>query len=378
MSKISILGGLGHVGLPLGLFLADRGHQVTLQDRACPETDRKLVDLHAGRMPFIEEAAEELVARHWMRSVVPAYTGAASADVIIVCIGTPLDEYQNPRLEPVLRLCRDELAGLRPEQLVILRSTVFPGTTERVADVIAHPVAFCPERILQGRAIAELASLPQIVSGTDDATAEQAQSFFAALGVATVVVTPLEAELAKLLSNAWRYIQFGAANEFFRLSTDLGANYQSVYRALTENYPRCTIPTPGLSGGPCLRKDAFCLVAASPNGFPLGSAAIDANERLSDWLTRRLDIKPGMVVAICGAAFKPENDDIRDSLSYRLKKLLEFRGATVLMTDPYAKAPGLVSQEEALAQADLVIIATPHAAYRHIRGFNVVRIWEAA
>lgn len=377
MSHISIIGGLGHVGLPLGLFLADKGHHVTLQDLPGPETKRKIEALNAGHMPFIEVGADELVRKHWGQSICVTYGNARQADVIIVCIGTPLDEYQNPRLEPVLRLAETELAGLSPDQLVILRSTVFPGTTERVAGVIGHPVAFCPERILQGHAIEELPKLPQIVSGTDEETARRAEHFFAELAIRTVTVTPLEAELAKLCTNFVRYAGFAVANQLHQVCTDLGADYAQVYRAMTEGYERGRLPAPGLAAGPCLRKDAAQLVAAAPAGFLMGTAAIEANERTPDWWVRRLDIRPGMTVAILGAAFKPENDDIRDSLSYRLKKLIEFRGARVLMTDPYA--PGLVSLGEAMAAADLAIVATPHAEYRSIpSGPRVVRIWEAA
>jgi UDP-N-acetyl-D-mannosaminuronic acid dehydrogenase len=377
MSSIAIIGGLGHVGLPLGLFLAERGHNVLLQDRVGEAMARKLMDLNAGRMPFIETGADHLVQKHWGKAVKLTERSAQSADIIIVCIGTPLDEYQTPRLDLILSLAKSELANLRPEQLVILRSTVYPGTTKRVADEIGHPVAFCPERILQGFALKELATLPQIVSGTTPETALRARGFFEGLGVATVTIEPIEAELAKLFTNTWRLAQFGVANEFYKIGTELGADYARIHHAMTWNYPRCTIPVPGFAAGPCLRKDALCLAAAAPDGFQLGRQAVLSNELLVDWLVRRLDDPAGKVVAILGAAFKAENDDTRDSLSFRLKKLLEFRGARVVMTDPYV--PGLLPLGEAMAMADLAIIATPHAEYRSIpSGPGVVRIWEAA
>ena len=373
MTSIAILGGLGHVGLPLGLFLADRGHTVYLVD----PNEKARAAVQAGKMPFLEDGAEELLKKHGgVRLWLGERYSIEQAAVIIVCIGTPLDEYGNPRLEPVLNLARTELSRLRADQLVILRSTVFPGTTARVADVIGHPVAFAPERILQGKALAELATLPQIVSGTDSETASKAAHFFEGLGLRTVTVAPAEAELAKLFTNTWRYGTFALANELMRIATDLGANYREIYRAMTAGYERGRIPVPGFAAGPCLAKDTAQLVAAAPHGFPLGLAAREANERLPDWLVRRLDIKPGMVVAVLGAAFKPENDDIRDSLSFRLKKLLEFRGATVRMSDPFV--PGMMPLDEARRGADLTIIATPHAEYRDVRGADVVRIWEAA
>jgi len=382
MNSIAIIGGLGHVGLPLGLFLAERGHRVYLVD----PNEKAREAVRAGRMPFLEDGAQELLEKHWGKNVLFGMlelgnlsndVSVKSADIIIVCIGTPLDEYQNPRLEPVLRLAREELADLRPDQLLILRSTVFPGTTRRIADEIGHPVSFCPERIAQGHAVSELAELPQLVSGTDQETADKARHFFEGCGLRTVTLSTMEAELAKLFTNSWRLIQFGAANDFLRIATDLGADYGRIHHAMTWDYPRCTIPVPGFAAGPCLRKDLLCLAAASPDGFHLGRQAVLSNELLVDWLVRRLDFASGATVAILGAAFKPENDDTRDSLSFRLKKLLEFRGARVLMTDPFV--PGLVPLAEAMAQADLAIIATPHAAYAGIpSGPKVVRIWEAA
>jgi len=221
----------------------------------------------------------------------------------------------------------------------------------------------------------ELAELPQVVSGTDPETAARAAGFFEGLGVATVTIEPIEAELAKLFTNTWRLAQFGVANEFYKIGTELGADYGRIHHAMTWRYPRCTIPVPGFAAGPCLRKDALCLAAAAPDGFQLGRQAVLSNELLVDWLVRRLDDPAGKTVAILGAAFKPENDDTRDSLSFRLKKLLEFRGAKVLMTDPFV--PGLAPLGEAMAQADLAIVATPHAAYAGIpSGPSVVRIWE--
>jgi UDP-N-acetyl-D-mannosaminuronic acid dehydrogenase len=373
MSSIAIIGGLGHVGLPLGLFLCERGHGVDVLD----PNEKAHAAVLRGEMPFIEDGAEALVKKHWgLRIRKGSAQSLHCADIVIVCIGTPLDEHGNPRLEPVLRLAKEELSELRADQLLILRSTVFPGTTQRVAETIRHPVAFCPERISQGHAIRELAVLPQIISGTTEETARLAEHFFQELQLRTVLVGTLEAELAKLFANSWRYGTIALGNEFMRIATDLGADYAQVYRALTENYERAKVPAPGLCAGPCLSKDNSQLIASAPHGFPLGLAVREVNERLSDWWLRRLNIRPGMVVCLAGMSFKPGNDDTRDSLSFRVRKLLEFRGATVVCSDPYV--PGMLPLDEARRGAELTIIATEHPEYRDVRGPDVVRLWEAA
>jgi len=371
---VVVIGGAGHVGLPFGLVTADHGHRVVAYDTDADAVARVM----RGEMPFMEDGAPEL-----LRRVLGAGSFAASddpevvsdAEVVVVVIGTPVDEHLNPDPSAVV----DALMGLadrfRPGQMVILRSTVFPGVTRKVEAWFAeyHPevsVVFCPERIAEGFALTEIVSLPQLVGARDGAVAASASSFFGSLGVETIEVLPEEAELAKLFTNTWRYIKFAAANQFWMMANEFGVDFERVRSAITTDYPRAAdMPGAGFAAGPCLFKDTMQLAAFSDNSFALGNAAMMINEGLPLYLIKRIEATHDlseMTVGILGMAFKGDIDDNRSSLSYKLRKLLLFRSKRVLCADPYVADDRLVSQEQVLAEADLVVIATPHQAYRGI------------
>lgn len=371
MTTLSILGGLGHVGLPLGLVLQSLGHRVNLIDTS----KERMAKVRRGEMPFLELGALELLRNHPPKVIDAAFSEAnqavREADAVIVTLGTPLDEYQNPRLDAVMKPLLsygDALDG----KLVVLRSTVFPGTTARVAHALPRShVAFCPERILQGHAIRELRTLPQIISATTPKAYEAAWSLFATLGVPIVPAAVEEAELAKLMLNSWRYVSFAVGNAFDRLANDMGVDYKRVEAVMKDGYSRAdSLPSPGFAAGPCLLKDTMQLVAAARDGFPLGMAARAVNEGVPDTIVSKLkDLHgplEGATIGILGMAFKADNDDTRDSLSFRLKKQLEWAGATVLCSDEFAHGFGWVTKEEALERCSGVVIGVGHSAYRGI------------
>ena len=366
---IAIIGGLGHVGLPLGLVLADCGFRVAAIDSS-PE---RLAAVRQGRMPFLEHGAEALLnSPNLTFHEAPGIDAIQAADIVIVTLGTPLDEYQNPKLSAVLRPLLNYGSAL-DGKLLILRSTLFPGTTARIAKHLpSGRVAFCPERILQGHAVRELRELPQIVSGVTEEAAEEAAEVFAAMGVAVVKTSVASAELAKLFLNAWRYISFAAANQFLHLANELGVDYNETERAMKDGYARAdALPSPGFAAGPCLLKDTMQLVAASPHGFPLGMAARLVNERVPDVIVAQLrnlhGPLDGATIGILGMAFKADNDDTRDSLSFKLKKQLEFAGAVVLCSDEHAEGKGWVTMGELVGRADAIVVAVGHREYRGLK-----------
>jgi UDP-N-acetyl-D-mannosaminuronic acid dehydrogenase len=306
---------------------------------------------------------------------------------VILVIGTPIDEFMNPSVR-VFQRAIDELGPhMHSGSLVVLRSTVYPGTTRYVEDRLAAQgiqadVAFCPERVAEGAALEEILSLPQIIGADSELAFERASSLFNCLGVEIVRTTAVEAELAKLLTNTWRYMKFAIANQFFEIADNAGIDYNGVLHAIRHNYPRAAdLPAPGFAAGPCLLKDTMQLAAFCPDHFPMGHAAMMINEGLPGYLVERLDrAQPlrGRTVGILGMAFKGESDDARTSLSYKLKKLLGFKGATVLTSDPYVSDPELVSQDDLLDRADIVIVGAPHRTYRDLdlNGQRVVDIWD--
>ena len=382
---IVVLGGCGHVGLPLGIAFARRGRRVTAFDIE----PGAVAGVREGRMPFLEEgAADELAAAVSDGSLDATVDPScvASADVLLIVIGTPVDEHLNPDAEAVARAIRPCEPYLRDGQLVILRSTVYPGVTARLERRLADlgldiDVAFCPERIAEGQAMTELFTLPQIVGARTERAGERGAALFSVLTETIVHTSPEEAELAKLFTNAWRYVKFATANQFYVMANDHGLDYERIRAAVTLDYPRAAdLPGAGFAAGPCLLKDTMQLAAFTNNTFVLGHAAMLVNEGLplyiASCLERRLDLESSSV-GILGMAFKAESDDTRQSLAYKLRRILRFRAREVLCTDPYVSTDdSLVPLAELLERVDIAVIAAPHEAYRDlVTDVTVIDVW---
>jgi UDP-N-acetyl-D-mannosaminuronic acid dehydrogenase len=386
MQKVVIVGGGGHVGLPLALVLADSGFAAVSLDIS-KETVNKI---NSGEMPFVESGAQEILTRTLANRSFAATTDhetIKSAEVVVIVIGTPVDEHLNPDPNAVVNAVSACIPYMNSTQLVILRSTVFPGVTQRIRSLFAESgmlpeVTFCPERILEGHAIKELRELPQIIGATTENGASRASELFTRLGVKTIVVSPEEAELAKLFTNVWRYIKFAAANQFWLMSNEAGLDFSKIREAITFDYPRAVdLPSAGFAAGPCLFKDTMQLAAFSNNNFALGHSAMLVNEGLPLYIVSKLEGKHNLSnlnIGILGAAFKGESDDIRSSLSYKLKKILEFKAKKVIMTDPYVTVDeGLTSLEDTIRDSDLLIVAAPHAVYKQIYTTKpIIDIWN--
>jgi UDP-N-acetyl-D-mannosaminuronic acid dehydrogenase len=385
---VVVLGGGGHVGLPLSLAFADAGWRVGIYDTN-DETLRRLRD---GAMPFLETGGE---AR--LQALLPPGRLELSSDAtmigrtdrLIIVVGTPVDEFLGPSMTVFEQTVAQVSPYLRDGALIILRSTVYPGTTAYVAQHLAArgakvDLAFCPERIAEGHALEELRSLPQIIGADDDRAAERATEVFRKLTSKTIRTSSKEAELAKLFTNTWRYMKFAVANQFFMISHEAGVDYGNVQRAIREDYPRAAdLPGPGFAAGPCLFKDAMQLAAFTSDHFPMGQAAMQVNEGLPAYMVSALERRYGSLkdrrVGILGMAFKAESDDIRASLSFKLRKLLTWAGATVLCTDPYVVDARMVPLDRVVAESEILILAAPHREYRGLQvgGRDVVDVWGA-
>ena len=383
---VVVIGGCGHVGLPLAIAFADRGARVVIYDVSEPA----VAMVNEGRLPFGEPGAAPLLERavaagRLCASADPAVVG--TAEHVVVVIGTPVDEHLNPDQAAIPKALAGCAPFLRDGQLLVLRSTVFPGVTAQVEKMIAGlgaqiEVAFCPERIAEGKAMTELFELPQIVSARSPRGMQRASALFRLLTGTIVELSPEEAELAKLFTNVWRYIKFAAANQFYMMANDRGLDFERIRQGLTKDYPRAAdMPGAGFAAGPCLFKDTMQLAAFNHNNFALGHTAMTINEGLPLYLVHRLEQKydlSSMTVGILGMAFKGESDDIRSSLSYKLKRILEFKADAVLTADPYVTVdPRLLPQEEVIARSDLLVIATPHPQYRGlVTDKPVADIWN--
>jgi UDP-N-acetyl-D-mannosaminuronic acid dehydrogenase len=385
---VVVVGGGGHVGLPLAIAFASRGLRTLVYDLSEAAVSR----INEGRVPFIEPGAEPLLREALDAGLISASTEASvvgTAENVVVVIGTPVDEHLNPDPTAIPRALEQCTPFFRDGQLLVLRSTIYPGVTALVEKMIAEaglsiPVAFCPERIAEHKAMEELFSLPQIVSSHVPEGVERASALFRNLTEQIVELQPEEAELAKLFTNTWRYIKFAAVNQFYMMANDRGLDFERIRSGLTEDYPRAQdMPGPGFAAGPCLFKDTMQLAAFSDNTFQLGNAAMQINEGLPLYvvsrLERRFDLE-NLTVGILGMSFKGGSDDIRSSLSYKLKRVLRFRAKRVLTTDPYVPDwvdESLLPLEQVLAESDVVIIATPHPEYRGLETEReVIDIWN--
>ncbi|MGH6725654.1 MAG: nucleotide sugar dehydrogenase [Pseudolabrys sp.] len=385
-ADLTVVGGAGHVGIPLVLAFAEAGLTVNVNDI----NEAVLSTLRAGKLPFIEHDAAPVLAKALTNNRL-VFTSSPEAITrsgpVIVTIGTPVDEFLNP-VQAAVQQCIDALLPyISDDQLLVLRSTVYPGTTDWLDSYLKRlgrkiKVAFCPERVVQGYGIKELREMPQIVSATSPEAEREAIELFRRIAPELVTVKPLEAEFAKLFNNAYRYIEFAATNQFYMIAKSAGADYRAIMRAMKHNYPRAkNFPGPGFSAGPCLLKDTMQLAAYARNQFELGHAAVHVNEglvlQLVEDLRRGYDIA-NMTVGLLGMAFKAEIDDIRASLSYKLKRTLQMSARTVLTTDPFVTGDtSLLPLDQVVARSDILILCTPHSAYKNadLKGKPVVDIW---
>ena len=383
---VAVIGGGGHVGLPLSILFADCGFATSIID-----TDARRVDqIRSGVVPFVEEGAPEMLARVLASGKLTASTSAADvarARNIVCIIGTPVDEHLNPSFTGIQRTLEDCREYFRDGQLFVLRSTVFPGVSDHAQRYFNElgknvRVAFCPERVAQGISLKEFRSLPQLISAFDRSALPEVRELFK-FAPEFIELEPMEAELCKLMTNAWRYLQFAAVNQFYMIARANGLDFDRILFGCRHHYPRMAgMPGPGFAAGPCLVKDTMQLASFSQDRFVLGHAAMLINEGLPSFIVeqakRSINLKSASA-GILGMAFKAESDDGRDSLAYKLKKLLALHAKRVLCTDPYVVDRTLVPLERVIEEADVLFVATPHAQYRTLRvppGKPVFDVWS--
>ena len=384
---ICIIGGLGHVGLPLGIVFASKGLKVCLND--INEDVAKIVN--RGELPYVEYSAEPLLKEVLVKGNLTVSLDPeciADAKYVIIAIGTPVDEYLNPKTHRFLQFIEGIKQYLDPSQIIIVRSSVFPRTCRQIMNVLGSEeewhLAYCPERIVQGYAVQELATLPQIVAGFSDHAIKEASDLFKNIASKIIKTTMDEAELVKLFANSWRYIQFAIANQFFMICEEQDVNYEKVRQAMVDGYERAAqLPSAGFAAGPCLLKDTMQISSFYQGGFHLGHSAMMINEGLPNFIVNQIKARYSLKdrnIGILGMAFKANVDDIRDSLSFRLAKILKFSGANVMCSDEFAYNPSFVSKEEIIKNCKTVIIGSPHSAYENIDfpdSIDLVDIWKS-
>jgi len=381
-AEVAVIG-LGRIGLPLAISFADRGLRVLGVDIS---TER-LQAVRDARMPFEEPGAQEALDRVHAAGtleVTDRVADAAMADHIVITLGTPSLSHIEIDMSDIRSALDDLLGHLRPGHTIVLRSTIAPGTTDFVAGYLAKHrglvsgvdvfVAHAPERIAAGRFFEEIQTLPCIVGGIGEESGERVGALFSIFGAPIVQTTPVQAELAKIWTNILRYANFALPNLLMMDCEQHGANVFDVIELINRDYPRGGIASPGFTAGTCLRKDfAFSEERSNAPGMLLAVSRVNESVPLFlvEGMKRRLGSLNGRKIAVLGLAFKGNTDDDRDSLAYKLVRLLERELADVEVHDPRLAIP-TPPFEDAVTGADAVVVAANHDEFRGAEPLHLI------
>ena len=371
--NISIIGGAGHVGFPLGLIFSSKGFNVSLIDKNPENIDK----INNGEVPFLEEKSESLLKRMLKKRKIYAtnqLSEVKKSKYIIVCIGTPINKKLNPNVKSFINFFYELKKIVKKNQIIIIRSSIYPGICEKIYKVIGNKcknLSYCPERIVQGKSITELPKLPQLVSGKSKKGIKESGLLFKKVCKKIIYTKVLEAELVKLLSNAYRYINFSISNQFYMLCQNQDINFFKIRDIMKDGYMRnANIPMSGFTAGPCLLKDTMQLSSFYNHNFLLGHSAMSINEGIPKFIIDKLSAKYNLkkkVVGILGLAFKAETDDIRDSLATKLIKLLKSKKIKTLQSDEFYKNKNNINKKELIRKSDIIILSAPHKAYKKLK-----------
>ena len=382
--NISIIGGAGHIGFPLGLILSSKGFKVSLIDK----NKNNIKKINNGEVPFLEENSKKLLTDMRKKKKIYAtdqINEISKSKYIIICISTPITNLLNPSLKPFINFFHQLKKKIKKDQIIIIRSSIYPGICEKVYKIIEKKcknLSYCPERIVQGKSIVELPKLPQLVSGKSKKAILESGKLFKTICKKIIYTEIIEAELIKLFSNAYRYINFAISNQFYMICQNQNLNFFKIRNIMREGYMRnANIPESGFTAGPCLLKDTMQLSSFYNHRFKLGHAAMSVNEGIPIFIIKELQKKFDLrkkTVGVLGLTFKAETDDIRDSLSIKLVKLLELKKIKTLQSDEFYKNKKNISKNDLVKKSDIIILATPHKAYKSLKikkNKTVVDIW---
>ncbi len=372
-NNICIIGGAGHVGAPLGIALSSKGYKVILIDK----NKKNINKINKGQMPFLEDGCEKLLPLELKKKRISATSNlleVKQCKYIIICLGTPVNTNFNPNLTNFLNFFYLLKKHLTSRHIIIIRSSIYPGICNKVYNIIKNKcknLSYCPERIAQGKSLKELPKLAQIVSGKNNKSKIESAKIFKKICKKTIFTEIAEAELIKLFSNAYRYINFSISNQFYMMSKKNKLDFFKMRNIMRDNYDRnISIPSAGFAAGPCLLKDTMQLSSFYKHNFSLGKSAMKINEGLPkfiiDDLGKNFNLKR-KTIGVLGLAFKAENDDIRDSLSIKLLKYLKSKKIKTLQSDEYYKNKKNISTKALINRSDIIVIATPHKAYKKLK-----------
>ena len=391
MTKICLFG-LGRIGLPIALVCADSGYEVTGID-----VNKNLISmLKNGKTAFDEPELKDLLLKHLNKQFFPKHQeenvleDINDAEYIVIAVGTGFAKYpEKPRLSTLYSIIGQLIAAGIKDKTLILRVTLPIGTADDVKQLIEKKTdlvegsdfffSFVPERLMEGKAIAEERSLPKIIGTYSDKSYEKVEAFFEKIGGECVRVSnPRTAEFIKLVDNSWRSTRFSFANDLAYLAEDQNVDVMEAIDSANKGYQRNAIPRPGPVSGYCLGKDPYLLEIAFENiakkrGF---RSVWFYGRQANDWLIEKvlMDVK-GEKILIAGLSFKENIDDYRYSHAIDLVRMLLKKGCSVSVYDPflqqnyYTQIPDDIKDQvtsfsnldEALkSKMDTIIVTTRH------------------
>lgn len=380
--------GLGYIGLPTAVILADHGVRTIGMD----VSPRTVEAINQGKVPFVEPGLREVLERTVSSGTLTAQLAVPSADAYIVAVPTPFTEGHSADLSYIEAAAQSIAPHLRGGELIILESTSPPGATEHMQSVILSErrdfethdilVAHCPERVLPGRIMDEMITNDRIIGGVTPEAAVAARDLYRSFCKGELLVTDAKtAEMAKLTENSFRDVNIAFANELSLICHEIGVDVWELIE-LANHHPRVSIlqPGPGV-GGHCIAVDPWFIVEAAPQHSDLIRTARETNDAKPEWVLGRIEQALAhhgdtATIALLGLAFKANIDDLRESPSLRIAETLAERAtaARLMVVEPHVEAlPSgldgfdnveLAHVEDGIASADIVVVLVDHDVFK--------------
>jgi UDP-N-acetyl-D-mannosaminuronic acid dehydrogenase len=382
--------GMGYIGLPTASVFANHGINVLGMDVNADVIGH----LQAGEVHIFEPGLQKLFHQALESGKLQVATEVSPADAFIIAVPTPFFEDKSADMRYVESAAESIVPHLRPGNLVILESTSPPQTTVGLVAPILEKsglkagedflLAYSPERVLPGRILEELVGNARVIGGVDPASAEAGRDLYQTFVQGDIILTnATTAEMVKLMENTSRDINIAIANEFSRLAQKFDVDIWEAI-SIANRHPRVEILRPGIGvGGHCISVDPWFLVEAAPETARLVRTAREINDAqpafITDLVEQVVGGLAGKTIAFLGLAFKPNVDDLRESPAVELAHDLKARGAKVLAYEPFkpeAGLPGITQVNalaEALAEADLVLLAVAHDQFKALDPAEIAR-----
>lgn len=378
--------GLGYIGLPTAIVAANKGVDIVGVD-INPSIVKQTND---GQSHIVESGLQDLLRKAVGRKKLIASETPVKADAFIVFVPTPINNQKQPDISFVEAATRTVIPLLEPGNLFVIESTVPVGTTEQMADLIYQErpelrdklyIAYCPERMIPGKAVYELTHNDRVIGGINEASAAKASRFYSMFVEGALHTTDSRtAEMCKLVENSFRDVQIAFANELSIVCDNAGIDANRLI-GLANLHPRVNILTPGCGvGGHCIAVDPYFLISKFPKDTNLIQQARKSNTYKTQWCIAKikksindfeLRYKRRPKVALMGLAFKPDIDDLRESPAIDIvSEIMKLSNdMEIMISEPNIKRHPtfkLTNYTDAFRAADIIVFLVGHSSFKNL------------